>query len=96
MALLKKRLSGYQQLQKLGGPFQLKLLQTYLSWRVPHRNRTQLANLDTIAARRSQGQPLPAHSLLTQEETGYASPNTAICDGAPTPSTSSPMATTRT
>jgi hypothetical protein len=58
MALLKKRLPGYQQLQKQCGPFQLGLLQTYLSLRVPHSNRTQIACLDTIAARRSQGQPL--------------------------------------
>jgi hypothetical protein len=58
MALLKKRLPGYQQLQKLGGPFQLGLLQTYLSLRAPHNKRTQLARFKTIAARRSQGQPL--------------------------------------
>jgi hypothetical protein len=58
MALLKKRLSGYQQLQKLGGPLQWGLLQTYLSLRVPYSNRTQLARLDTIAARHSPGQPL--------------------------------------
>jgi hypothetical protein len=70
MALLKKRLPGYQQLQKLGGPFQWGLLQTYLSLRVPHRNRAQLAHLDTIAARRSQGQPLFAYSVLIQEEPG--------------------------
>jgi hypothetical protein len=65
-----KRLPGYQQLQKLGGPLQWGLLQTYLSWRVPRRNRTQTARLDTIAARRSQGQPLFAYSLLMQEELG--------------------------
>jgi hypothetical protein len=70
MALLKKQLPGYQQLQKLGGPFQLGLTPTCLSWQVPHRKRTQLARFDTIAMRRSQGQPLFAHSLLTQEEPG--------------------------